>query len=81
MKGALTILTYPEPAIIVRCEECGREGRYSRAALAARYGWEAALPDVLADLTAECGRTEAYVMGRCRRAVFVDPRTGEPWAR
>ena len=54
MKGALTIL---EPAIIVWCEECGREGRYTRAALAARYGWRTALPDVLARLTADCERT------------------------
>ena len=33
MTGSLTPRTYPSGTITVRCEQCGREGRYRRARL------------------------------------------------
>ena len=81
MKGSLTIRTYPERTVIVRCDECGCEGRFTRTALAERFGWEKAMPDVLSETTKDCRRGGYGTDPQCRRPVFIDPRTGRPWAR
>jgi len=80
-RGAFTIRTWPERAVNVRCDKCGREGRYARAALSARFGPDKAMPDVLEAVTGDCAHAGSGIMARCRRAVYIDPQTGEPWSR
>jgi RNase P subunit RPR2 len=46
-RDALTPLTYPHDVVRVACAKCGREGRYPRERIIARYGKNAAMPDVL----------------------------------
>ena len=43
--GSLSPATYPADAITIRCEQCGRVGRYRREALIERYGTDAAMPE------------------------------------
>ena len=70
--GSLTPHDYPTPEITIRCDECDRTGRYSRASLAARYGDDAPLPHVLDQVTA-CVRNERLSVARCR-AYYVGLR-------
>jgi hypothetical protein len=50
--GTLTVQTYPHDPVRVACRKCGRDGRYSRRSLVARFGADASMPDVLPKLTA-----------------------------
>lgn len=54
-RDALTPLTYPHDVVRVACAKCGREGRYPRERIIARYGKDAATPDVLRGI-ADCSR-------------------------
>jgi RNase P subunit RPR2 len=40
-RDALTPLTYPYDVVRVACPKCGREGRYPRKRIIARYGQDA----------------------------------------
>jgi hypothetical protein len=70
--GSLSPATYPSDAITVRCERCTRVGRYKRQTLMARYGRDAAMPDVLNDITA-CGRNDRLSVERYK-AYFEELR-------
>lgn len=71
--GSLSPATYPADAITVRCEQCGRVGRYRRQTLIERYGADAAMPDVLNAITA-CERNARLSVERCK-AYFEELRT------
>ncbi len=50
--GSHSLAEYPEPDVRVDCERCGRAGSYRLDGLIARFGADAALPDVLVALAA-----------------------------
>ena len=62
--GSLSPATYPTEAITIRCDRCARMGRYKRQTLVERYGRDAAMPDVLNEITA-CGRNARLSVERC----------------
>lgn len=53
MPDILTPLTYPYNVVRVACAKCACEGGYPRERIIARYGKDAAMPDVLREL-ADC---------------------------
>lgn len=53
--GSLSVGDYPSPVVRLECSRCDRRGQYARDRLAARFGADAALPDVLVAL-ASCER-------------------------
>jgi hypothetical protein len=46
-------------AFCLRCERCGRKGRYRLQSLIAERGGDASVVDWLAELTADCSRKQA----------------------
>jgi hypothetical protein len=56
MLGSLTPSTFPTETITIRCDQCGRLGRYRRGTLAQRFGPDASMPDILNAITRDCGR-------------------------
>ena len=66
MTGSLTPRTYPTDTITIRCDQCGREGRYRRATLAERFGPDKAMPDILDAITLGCGRYAPLSTDRCK---------------
>ena len=77
--GSLSPATYPTDAITIRCDRCSRLGRYKRRTLIERYGSEAAMPDVLNEITA-CGRNQRLSVERCT-AYFEELRAQVARAR
>lgn len=72
---------YPFVIVRIACGACNRSGAYRLARLAAKYGPEISLDDLLARLTADCGFRESKhpVAGVCRaRFVDLDPPTRPP---
>jgi hypothetical protein len=65
-RGALTLATYPFDEVRIRCEPCGREGRYRRTRLIERLGADTSMPDVLGRITADCPRKRAFAPVGCR---------------
>jgi len=43
--------SFPTDPIDIECKECGRHGRYSKAALIKQYGDDVVLPDLLAAIS------------------------------
>jgi len=66
MTGSLTPSTYPTDTATVRCDQCGREGRYRRGTLADRFGPDMAMPDILNAITQDCGRNAPLSTDRCK---------------
>ena len=66
MTGSLTPRTYPSNTITVRCDQCGREGRYRRTTLLDRFGPDKPMPDILNAITADCVKNEALSTDRCK---------------
>jgi hypothetical protein len=54
-KGSRWLGEFPSNVVRIDCERCGRAGSYRRDGLVARFGADAALPDVLIAL-ASCER-------------------------
>lgn len=54
--GAISLRDYPGPIVRITCAACGRAGSYRREALLDRFGRDAGLPDVLAQLSEDCDR-------------------------
>ena len=77
--GSLSPATYPSDAITIRCDRCARMGRYKRRTLIARYGHDAAMPDVLKEITAS-GRNQRLSVERCT-AYFEELRAQVARAR
>ena len=46
--------SFPTDPIEIECVECGRHGRYSKAALIKRYGDDLVLPDLLKAISGDC---------------------------
>lgn len=70
-RGALTLATYPFDEVRIRCDACGREGRYRRSRLIARFGADTSMPDVLGRITADCPRKRAFSPASCQ-AIYPD---------
>jgi hypothetical protein len=64
------------PFVVVRlgCDHCERQGSYRLARLAARFGPDAELTDVLRSLSADCERraAEGQIGSRACGARFLD---------
>jgi hypothetical protein len=56
---ALTIADFPSGTVEVACDRCGRQGRYSRRGLAAKYGAKTTLPNLLRSLAGDSSRAAA----------------------
>jgi hypothetical protein len=56
---------YPADTIIVVCDECGREGKYSRNILIERYGADTPIPGIL-NRIADCTRSRRLSVDRCK---------------
>ena len=52
--GSHTPRTYPSDTITVRCDQCGREGRYRRTTLTKQFGPDEPMPDILNAITENC---------------------------
>lgn len=91
MAGTLTLADYPTDLVHIACQRCDRRGQYRRAALIARYGEKALLPDLLARLTRDCPMRSmtrnkacgAYFLDLIERQLTRPPArtTGLPSAR
>ncbi len=66
MTGSLTLRTYPSDTITVRCEQCGREGRYRRNSLLDRFGPDKPMPDILNAITEDCAGNAPLSTDRCK---------------
>lgn len=58
-RGAYSLAGFPLAVVRIDCPRCGRSGRYRLTSLVARFGGDAALPDVLAQL-AQCDRRGSF---------------------
>ena len=67
--GARTLGNAGSGLIVVKCEACGRLGRYRRETLIERYGADTATPDVLLRVSEGYDRSGEGHYQRCR-AVF-----------
>lgn len=70
--GSLTAADYPTEMVTIRCESCGREGRYRRQSLIDRFGGDMELPEIL-DRLAGCERNTWLSIDRCK-AFYVELR-------
>ncbi len=66
MTGSLNPRTYPSDTITVRCDQCGREGRYRRATLLDRFGPDMAMPNILNAITEDCVGNAPLSTDRCK---------------
>jgi hypothetical protein len=80
----MKLLLYPYVIVRVRCSLCVHEKNYRLARLAARFGIELELDELLVKLTHDCPlrhepmkRSRARSMRRCQ-ACFVDLRDRPP---
>ena len=70
--GSYTPRTVPEDFIVIRCDDCGREGRYRRETLIRLYGADTPMPEILRIVSADCAWNEgARDMDKFRRARYV----------
>lgn len=74
--GALLLADYPGELVRLACDRCGRTGRYRRTALAARFGPDMALPDMLAALAACDRRGRMHDGCRARYPDLAPPAGG-----
>jgi uncharacterized protein with von Willebrand factor type A (vWA) domain len=58
-RGAYLLACFPLAVVRVECSRCGRSGQYRLSSLVSRFGGDAALPDVLAQL-AHCDRRGSF---------------------
>ena len=67
------LLTYPCVKVRIGCELCARQGTYRLTRLAARFGPEITLEDLLAHLTVDCeARNPRHPYHRDCQARYVD---------
>lgn len=70
-RGALALSTYPFDQVRIRCDLCGRAGRYNRGRLIARFGAQMSMPELLGRMTADCPERRALFSGSCQ-AIYPD---------
>jgi hypothetical protein len=68
MNGSLTLREHLGDVVRLKCEKCGREGRYRKASLIDRFGADMRLPDLRQEI-AKCERRS--MLDQCG-AYFVD---------
>lgn len=67
--GARLLSDLPHPVLTVVCEPCGRRDRYDVERLMRQYGWDMKMPELLAELVADCPKRGAVsVYDRCKAA-------------
>jgi hypothetical protein len=73
MPGADVLSSYPYVVVGLACRRCTRKGSYRLARLAAKYGSETPMMELLAHLAGDCAIWDARHPGvpRCA-AYFVD---------
>ena len=73
MPGADVLSSYPYVVVRIACRRCTRKGSYRLARLAAKYGAEIPMMELLAHLAGDCAIWDARHPGvpRCG-AYFVD---------
>lgn len=64
-RGALLIKDHPLKVIEVACEKCDRRGRYRKSSLLKKFGPTMVLPDVLAELSANCNLRDSLGNNGC----------------
>jgi hypothetical protein len=57
--------SFPTDPIEIECKECGRHGRYSKAALIKQYGDDVVLPDLLAAISGDCEKRSTSFVQAC----------------
>ena len=57
--------SFPTDPIEIECQECGRYGRYPKAALIKRYGEDLVLPDLLRAVSGDCEKRSAPSTQAC----------------
>lgn len=77
-----SLARYPYVVVRISCELCARKGAYRLARLAAKYGADITLPELLGRLTADCRMREPGLhpyQGYCRaRFPDLDPPMRPP---
>jgi hypothetical protein len=68
--GSLTIKDFPSDLVEIECKQCGRHGRYRKAALIEKYGSDIGLPDLLALIAGDCDQREALPWSPQRGPIF-----------
>ena len=68
--GSLTITDHPTDPIEIECKQCGRHGRYRKAALIEKYGSDIVLPDLLALIAGDCDQRKALLGNRGCGAIY-----------
>lgn len=63
--GSLTLSDFRAARLRIACHRCHRRGDYSTARLIERHGPDYRLPDLLANLTANCPGRDGYSIRRC----------------
>jgi hypothetical protein len=64
--GSLTLSNLRQPTLTIRCERCGRYGRYNVARLIAAHGADAKLTELLVTL-ANCEKARSpSIHDRCK---------------
>lgn len=66
---------WPEDTVTVRCEICGREGRYSKRRFVEIVGTETAMHDALKVIAADCpkaGKPANVLHDRCQARYVRD---------
>ena len=71
MTGSHQLSEFPLEIVRVVCNQCGRSGQYRKETLAARFGADVALPDLL-PMVAQCPRHGQ--LGQACGAVYEDLR-------
>ena len=68
--GSLTIKDFPSDPVEIECKQCGRHGRYPKAALIEKYGSDIVLPDLLALIAGDCDQRKALLGNRGCGAIY-----------
>jgi hypothetical protein len=69
----MRLADYPYVMVRIRCDGCQREGRYRPAKLAAKYGADFQVPDLIGKVASECPawKLKHSLYERCK-AYFPD---------
>jgi hypothetical protein len=66
------LVSYPYVVVRIGCERCKRSGQYRLARLAAKFGPEIAMQDLLLRLTADCPGRDKHPYRQVCAARFID---------